>query len=98
MLMGSGTLHASGAHVSSVTPCLRGVGSQHGRTGTPGRARYGTILSELVSWPEKPLGEPSQYSAQVQVVVSPSEPGVQTKMSEPSPLTPLTLKLPSVVR
>ena len=54
--------------------------------------------SESVSSPAKPLVEPSQYIAHVHVVVLPSDPGVQTKMSEPSPLTPVTLKLPSVVR
>jgi hypothetical protein len=54
-------------------------------------------LNESVSSPEKPLTEPSQYMAHVQVVVLPRAPGVQTKMSEPPPLTPVTLKLPSVV-
>lgn len=48
--------------------------------------------------PENPFTEPSQYIVQVLVVVLPNEPGVQVMMSEPSPLTPLTLKLPSVVR
>ncbi len=56
------------------------------------------MLSELVSSPEKPFTEPSQYMVHVQVVVLPREPGVQSRMSEPSPLTPVTLKLPSVVR
>lgn len=61
-------------------------------------ASYGMTLSESVSSPVKPLAEPSQYMAQVQVVVLPSEPGVQVTRSEPSPLTPVTPKLPSVVR
>lgn len=58
----------------------------------------GTMPMESVSSPEKPLTEPSQYMLQVQVVVLPSEPGVQMKMSEPSPLRPVTLKLPIVLR
>ena len=53
---------------------------------------------ESVSSPEKPLVEPSQYITYVQTVVLPRLLGVQTKMSDPSPLTPVTLKLPNVVR
>lgn len=53
---------------------------------------------ESVSSPEKPLLEPSQYIANVHAVVLPNELAVQVKISEPSPLTPVTLKLPSVVR
>ena len=64
----------------------------------PLSAPYGMTLTESVTSPEKPCTEPSQYMAHVQVVVLPSWPGVQTKMSEPSPLTPVTLKLPRVVR
>ena len=75
--------------------CRAPAAAAHG--GAYGGA-YGTMLTESVSSPEKPWTEPSQTIANVQVVVLPSEPGVQVKISEPSPLTPVTLKLPSVVR
>jgi hypothetical protein len=58
---------------------------------------YGTIKSASVSWPENPFTEPSQYIAQVHAVVLPSELGVQTMTSDPSPLAPVTLKAPSVL-
>ena len=39
-----------------------------------------------------------QYMRKVQEVVRPSEPGVQTKMSAPSPLAPVTENAPIVER
>lgn len=60
---------------------------------------YGLIISNPSNTsPAKPLAEPSQYIEKVQVVVLPNEPAAQMKMSAPSPLTPVTLNAPRVVR
>ena len=75
-----------------------GFSSQPFSFSFPRLTDYGTMLNISVTSPENPLAEPSQYMLQVQVVVLPSVPGVQMMISEPSPLTPVTLKLPSVVR
>ena len=48
--------------------------------------------------PAKPKAEPSQYMLKAHEVVEPSEPGVQTKISAPSPLAPVTENAPVVVR
>ena len=48
--------------------------------------------------PPKSLVEPSQKGLNVQLVLLPSEPGAQTKMSDLSPLSPLAEKLPCVVK
>src|SRR5574341_390629 len=83
-------------------------GLDPGDVGLPGTARavmmsaatfpYLAMSMPSATSPAKPKAEPSQYRLKVHVVVEPSEPGMQTKMSVPSPLTPVTENAPTVVR
>ena len=58
---------------------------------------YGMMQTESVTSPAKPFAEPPQDMVHVHGVVLPGEPRVQAKMSEASPLAPLTAKGPIVV-
>ena len=57
------------------------------------KEEYSDIALKLSSEIEEGLAEALRAMGKTVHVVLPSEPGVQTKMSDPSPLTPVTLLL-----